>query len=290
VATLTFLMVRLTPGGPFDTERGMSDTTRAALNEHYGLDDPLLVQYGTFLKRLVFEGSFGPSFKLPTRQVTDIIAEKAPVSLELGFYALCIAVLIGVTMGTLAAVKPNSFGDYLPMSFAMVGICLPTFVLGPIMLLTFGMKLEWFNVSGWASVGDRVLPALTLGLFYSAYIARLTRGSMLEVRSKDFMRTAQAKGLPMHRVLIVHGLRNALQPVISYLGPAVAGLISGSFVVETIFNIPGLGRYFIGSALDKDYTMVMGCVLFYAALLVLFNLLTDILLVLLNPKLKFDDA
>jgi len=289
VMLLTFLMVRLTPGGPFDDEREMPEATRAALNEHYGLDAPLAVQFGNYLKRLVLEGSLGPSYSYPNWPVTKIIAQKAPVSLELGFYALGIALLLGVGIGCVAAIRPNTASDYLPMSLAMVGICLPTFVLGPVLLLIFAVDLEFFNVSGWTTLGDRFLPALTLGLFYAAYIARLTRGSMMEVRSQDYMRTAAAKGLAFPRIYFVHGLRNALPAVVSYLGPALAGLISGSFVVETIFNIPGLGRFFIHSALDKDYTMVMGCVLFYAALLVLFNLLADVLLVLLNPRLKFDD-
>ncbi len=286
IAALTFVMVRQVPGGPFDREKEIPAEVKQALNAYYGLDQPLGVQFLKYLKNLV-QGDLGPSFKFPGWTVNELIAEKAAVSLELGILALLVALVLGMTAGVIASMRPNSWTDHLPMSAAMAGICLPTFVLGPLLLLAFALKLDFFNAMGWYLAQDRVLPVLTLGLFYAAYIARLTRGSMLEVRNQDYIRTAHAKGLSVPRVYLVHGLRNALAPVVSYLGPAAAGLVSGSFVVETIFQIPGLGRFFVSSALDSDYTLVMGCVLFYAALLIVFNLLADIVLVLLNPRLKF---
>lgn len=283
IVTATFFMVRLVPGGPFDREKDIPEVTRQQLEAYYGLDKPLPVQYLNYLGRLV-QGDLGTTFKYPGWTVNEIIARKLPVSVELGALAMGIALVLGIGAGVLAAWRPGSATDTFPMSVAMLGICLPTFVLGPLLILVFGLKLNLVNVMGWNLPQDRILPALTLGLFYAAYIARLTRSSMLEIRGEDYMRTARAKGLPEARVYLLHGLRNGLSPVVSYLGPALAGLITGSFVVETIFNIPGLGRFFVQAALDNDYTMVLGCVLFYAALIIVFNLISDILLVWLNPR------
>ncbi|MDP0496815.1 MAG: ABC transporter permease [Verrucomicrobiota bacterium JB024] len=285
IVTATFFMVRLVPGGPFDREKDIPEVTRQQLEAYYGLDKPLPVQYLNYLGRLV-QGDLGTTFKYPGWTVNEIIARKLPVSVELGALAMGIALVLGIGAGVLAAWRPGSATDTVPMSLAMLGICLPTFVLGPLLILVFGLKLNLVNVMGWNLPQDRILPALTLGLFYAAYIARLTRSSMLEIRGEDYMRTARAKGLPEARVYLLHGLRNGLSPVVSYLGPALAGLITGSFVVETIFNIPGLGRFFVQAALDNDYTMVLGCVLFYAALIIVFNLISDILLVWLNPRRK----
>ncbi len=286
IATATFFLVRLAPGGPFDREKTVSPEVEEALNAHYGLDDSMLVQYLRFIGNLL-SGDLGPSFKYPGWTVNELILAKIPVSLELGIYALIIAVLIGTSAGVIASLKPNRWSDHFPMALAMIGICLPTFVLGPILVLVFALKLEWFNVSGWFLLGDRVLPSLTLGIFYAAYVARLTRGSMLEVHNEDYIRTARAKGLPEWRVTLVHALRNGILPVVSFLGPAAAGVISGSFVVETIFHIPGLGRFFVNAAFNRDYTMVIGTVLFYATLLILLNLLVDILQSLLNPRIRY---
>ena len=286
IATATFFLVRLAPGGPFDREKTVSPEVEEALNAHYGLDDSMLVQYLRFIGNLL-KGDLGPSFKYPGWTVNELILAKIPVSLELGIYALIIAVLIGTSAGVIASLKPNRWSDHFPMALAMIGICLPTFVLGPILVLVFALKLEWFNVSGWFLLGDRVLPSFTLGIFYAAYVARLTRGSMLEVHNEDYIRTARAKGLPEWRVTLVHALRNGILPVVSFLGPAAAGVISGSFVVETIFHIPGLGRFFVNAAFNRDYTMVIGTVLFYATLLILLNLLADILQSLLNPRIRY---
>lgn len=287
VATMTFFMLRLAPGGPFDGEKKVEASIEANLKAHYGLDKPLLVQYGSYLKNLL-KGDLGPSFKYANRTVNELIGEALPVSLELGFYALCIALVIGITIGVIASLKPNSWSDYVPSSLAMVGICLPTFVLGPLLILTFALKFEMFSATGWEFARDRVLPSITLGGYYAAYVARMTRGGMLEVLTQDYIRTARAKGASGARVLFKHAMRGGLMPVISFLGPAAAGLISGSFVIETIFNIPGLGRHFVTSAFNRDYTMVMGTVLFYATLIILLNMVVDILQVWLNPKLKFE--
>jgi oligopeptide transport system permease protein len=287
IITVTFFMVRLAPGDPFSQERRMPDHIKAKLMEHYGLDQPVLVQYRNYLGGIV-QGDLGPSFT-QTRSVNQIIADTFPVSIELGAIALMIALGIGLPIGVLAAVYRNTAADYVPMSFAMIGICLPTFVLGPILALVFGVWLGWFNVSGWFSPADRVLPAFTIGLVYAAVIARITRGGMLEVLSQDFIRTAEAKGVPFGRIIFFHTLKGGLLPVVSFLGPALAGIISGSFVVETIFQIPGMGRQFVSSAFDRDYTLVLGTVIVYAVLITVANLLVDVVQVILNPRLRFED-
>jgi oligopeptide transport system permease protein len=286
IATLTFFMIRLAPGGPFDTERSVSPEVLKNLEAHYGLDRPLYRQYLDYLVNLL-QGDLGPSFKYPNRTVNELIAASFPVSLELGCYALFIALLTGLTAGVIASLRPNSLSDYLPMSLAMVGICVPTFVMGPLLVFLFAIGLGWFNASGWDFPRDRVLPALTLGGYYAAYISRLTRGGMLEILNQDFIRTARAKGASEFRVLTKHALKGGILPVVSFLGPAAAGLLTGSFVVETIFQVPGLGRFFVTAAFNRDYTMVLGTVLFYATLIILLNLVVDIILVCLNPKLRF---
>lgn len=288
IATATFFMIRLAPGGPFSQERQVSPQILEKINEHYGLNDPLYVQCGKYLNSLIHL-DLGPSYVYLGRSVNELIRESFPVSLELGTYALIIALLIGLPAGILGALRKNTLWDSIPMAGSMMGIYLPTFVLGPILALVFGIYLGWFNVTGWYTMSDRVLPALTLGLFYSAYISRLTRGGMLEIFSKDYIRTARAKGLPEHKVVLKHTLKGGLLPVVSYLGPATAGLISGSFVVETIFQIPGLGRHFVNAAFNRDYTMILGTVLFYAILIVLFNLAVDILQALMNPRLRLQN-
>ena len=287
VMTATFFMIRLAPGGPFDTEKKISPEIQKNLEAYYGLDQPLWKQYLDYLKNLL-QGDLGPSFTMPNRTVNELIAGAFPVSLELGLYALLVALTLGMTFGLIAALRPNTWSDYLPMTLAMVGICLPTFVLGPLMILVFGLKLNWVNASGWFFAQDRILPALTLGIYYTAYIARLTRGGMLEVFNQDFMRTAVAKGASWPRLIFRHAIKGGILPTVSFLGPAVAGLLTGSFVVETIFQIPGLGRFFVMSAFNRDYTMVLGTVLFYAVLIIVLNLVVDIVQVWLNPKLRFE--
>lgn len=286
VVLITFVLVRLAPGGPFDEERAVPPQVLINLNKRYHLDEPTHVQFGRYVWNLV-QGDFGPSFKYPSRSVTEIIQTGLPVTLELGIYAICFAALIGMVAGIVAALRPNTLQDYIPMTFAMLGICLPSFVLGPLLILSLGIWLEWFPVSGWGvSPGDKVLPAITLGAAYAAYVARLMRGGMLEVFSQDYIRTAYAKGLSKTRVVLVHGLRGGVAPVVSFAGPAMAGLLSGSFVVETIYQIPGLGRFYLQAAFNRDYTMILGTTILFAFLIIVFNLLADILLVWLNPKLR----
>lgn len=288
IITITFFMVRFAPGDPFSAERKMPEHIKQNLMEHYGLNDPLAIQYVNYLGNLV-QGDLGPSFT-ETRSVNQILAASFPVSLELGSWALLIALGIGLPVGITASVFKNSMADYIPMSIAMIGICLPTFVLGPILALVFGVWLGWFNVSGWFMPADRVLPALTIGLVYAAVIARITRGGMLEVLSQDFVRTAKAKGVPFPRIVFFHTLKGGLLPVISFLGPALAGIISGSFVVETVFQIPGMGRQFVQSAFNRDYTLVLGTVILFAVLITIANLLVDIVQVIINPRLRFEDS
>lgn len=287
IATATFFMMRLAPGGPFDKEKATTPEIRKAIEAYYGLDKPLFEQYLTVMKGY-FRGDLGPDYRYPNRRVSELILDSFPVSLELGCLSLAIALVLGMTAGLIAAIRRNSVFDYSAMGLSMVGICLPTFVMGPLLVLMFAIHRHWFNASGWDFARDRVLPATTLGLYYAAYIARLTRGGLLEVLNQDFIRTARAKGAGTLRVLVRHALRGGISPVVSFLGPAAAGIITGSFVVETIFDIPGLGRFFITSAFNRDYTLVLGTVIFYAVLIVFFNLLVDIAQVWLNPKLKFD--
>jgi oligopeptide transport system permease protein len=285
VITATFFMLRLVPGGPFASEKAVTPEVQRNLDAYYGLDQPLIVQYKNYLGMLI-HGDLGPSFKYPNRTVNEIIASKLPVSLELGGWALLVALTIGLPAGVIASLRPNTALDYVPSSMAMVGICMPTFVLGPLLVLLFAITLGWFNASSWYTPADRVLPAITLGSVYAAYIARLTRGGMREILSQDFIRTAYSKGASETRVVVRHALKGGLLPVVSFLGPAIAGIISGSFVVERIFQIPGLGREFVTSAFNRDYTLVTGTVILYAALIIGFNLLVDVVVAWLNPKLR----
>lgn len=284
IITAVFFMVRFVPGGPFDSERPVPPETLAALDEYYGLNKPLFRQYASFLGNLA-RGELGPSFKYGGWSVGEILAEKAAVSLELGVCALAVALAAGLALGfAAAAFSGTKFGGFLS-GMSLLGICLPSFVLGPLLIMIFAMKLEWFNAMGWNAPSDIVLPSITLAFFYAAWIARLARNGALDERPRGYVRTAFAKGASRGRVYFVHILRNAVQPVVSYLGPAAAALLTGSFVVETIFQIPGLGRFFISSALDNDYTMIMGCVMLYSAFIIGFNLLSDLLLAAVNPRI-----
>jgi oligopeptide transport system permease protein len=288
IVTATFFMVRFVPGGPFDSEKATTPEIRANLEAYYGLNLPLHRQYTNYLKAVVLHGDLGRSTKYASRTVNEIIADKLPASLQLGGLSLLIALVLGLSAGVLAAVKRNTKIDYVASSFAMTGICVPTFVLGPILVLVFAIHLGWFSASGWYSWEDRILPSLTLGIVYAAGIARLTRGGMLEVLNLDYIRTARAKGASEARIIFKHALRGGLLPVVSYLGPAIAGILTGSFVIETIFQIPGLGREFVNSAFNRDYTLVLGTVILYAVLIIALNLIVDVVQVWLNPKLKFE--
>jgi oligopeptide transport system permease protein len=285
LATLSFLLVRLAPGSPFASERELPQQTLDRLNATYGLDQPMHIQYGRYLAGLM-RGDLGPSLKNPGRSVRELIVHALPVSLELGALALLYALAVGLTLGILAAIRPNGWGDHLAMGLALIGICIPGFVLGPLLALGFGLQLEWLPVVGWDSPADRILPVISLGSIYAAYIARLARGGMLEELSKDYIRTARAKGLSETRVILCHALRGGVQPVISFLGPAAAGLLTGAFVVEVIFQIPGLGRIIVNAALNRDQFLVLGCVLLFGALMVLFNTLVDVVSAWLNPRIR----
>jgi len=287
VFTVTFVLIRLKPGDPFKGERAMPESVLAQMNQRYGLDQPLWKQY------LIHAGAFArgdllPSMRYEGVQNSKIIRDSFPVSLLIGLSALTIALGIGLPAGIIAAVRKNSWLDYSAMSFAMLGICLPTFVMGPILQLIFALKLEWLNVAGWFERTDWILPAATMGLIYGAYIARLTRGGMLEVLNQDYIRTARAKGVPGREIVIKHALRGGLLPVVAFLGPAFAGITTGSFIIEKIFQLPGLGQHFVGSVFNSDYTLVQATTVFYAALLVLINLGTDILQAWLNPRVRLN--
>ena len=285
IATLTFFMTRFAPGGPFDSEKAIPEEIKVKLESHFGLNLPLFDQYLLYMKNLL-AGDLGPSFKYVGWDVSELIGVAFPVSLGLGVSALLIALFVGLPAGMVAALRKNTLWDYLPMGLAMVGICLPTFVLGPILIMIFSTKLNLLPALGWYSWSDLILPSLTLGLFYAAYIARLTRAGMLETLKQDYVRTARAKGASPSRVVIKHALRGGLLPVVTFLGPAFAGLVSGSFIIESIFFIPGLGKFFVTAAFNRDYTMVLGTVLFYATLIIALNLLVDFLQAWLDPKAR----
>ena len=286
VISVTFLLIHSAPGGPFSDEKAVPPEVARALEAQYNLDQPLWQQYTSYLGD-VLRGDFGPSFKYSGRTVNELIAAGLPVTAELALYAMLVALFIGISAGVFAAIRPNTLQDYIPMSAAMLGICMPSFLLGPILILVFGIQLEWLPISGWGDIpGDKILPAITLGTGYAAYIARLSRGGMLEVLSQDYIRTARAKGLSEPLIIFKHALRGGLIPVIAFLGPAFAGLLGGSFVVETIFQIPGLGRFYVTSAFNRDYTMILGMTIFFAGLIIVFNLLSDLIALWLNPKLR----
>jgi oligopeptide transport system permease protein len=287
VITATFFLVRFAPGGPFSQEKAVIPVVKAALEAQYHLDQPLLVQYGTYLNDLL-HGDLGPSFKYPGRSVNELIAAGFPVTAELGLYAMLIAVLLGMGAGLMAALHPHTWRDYLPMSAAMTGICMPTLLLGPVLVLVFGVWLEWVPVSGWGDVpGDKILPSLTLGAAYAAYVARLTRGGMLEVMSQDYIRTARAKGLLERLIIRRHELKNAMLPVVTVIGIEFAFLMGGLVVTEQVFNLNGLGKLFVESVTNYDYTMTQALVMVVVAVFVLTNFLVDVLYAWLDPRIRY---
>lgn len=287
IITIAFFMMRLAPGGPFDRERQLPPEIEANILRAYNLDKPVHQQYFDYLKNIL-KGDFGPSYKYLDFTVNDLIMTGFPVSLRLGLYAITLAIIVGVSAGTVAALKQNSMFDHIVMGFAMTGIAIPNFVMAPLLALVFGVYLSVLPVAGWGSgqLRYQLLPVITLALPQIAYIARLTRGSMVEVMQANFIRTARAKGLRERIVIIRHALRGGLLPVISYLGPATAAVITGSVVIESIFDVPGIGRYFITGALNRDYPVVMGVVIFYAILIILLNLVVDLVYGLLDPRVK----
>jgi oligopeptide transport system permease protein len=286
IVTASFFVMRLAPGGPFDMERALPEAVRANIEARYHLDESLGRQYLRYLGDVV-RGDFGPSFRYPDRTVNELLALGFPVSVTLGVCALGLALVVGGAAGVVAAMRHNRWVDYLTMSLALGGVSVPNFVLGPLLILIFALWLGWLPVAGWGTWRHLVLPSVTLAAFYTAYVARLARAGMLEVIFQDWVRTARAKGLREAIVVTRHALPGALLPVVSYLGPAAARALTGSVVVETIFGIPGVGRYFIQSALNRDYTMVLGTVVFYSGLLIAFNLVVDCLYAYLDPRVSY---
>ncbi len=286
VITLTFMLVKLSPGDPFSRERALPPSVRQQLEAAYRLDAPPVMQYFYYLGDLV-QGNLGPS-TAQSRSVNEILADHLPVSFELGGYALLIAVCFGVPAGVIAALKANQRTDYAIMSVAVLGLCLPTFVLGPLLALVFGVWLGWLPPAFWYEGASRVLPALSLGLVYGAVLARVTRGGMLEVLKQNYLVTARAKGLAPWTILWKHALRGGLLPTVSVLGPVFAGLISGSFVIETVFQIPGMGSFFVESVFNRDTTLILGTVIVYAVLITLANLAADVAIGLLDPRVRMD--
>jgi oligopeptide transport system permease protein len=288
IITLTFFLMRAAPGGPFDQEQELAPEIKANLQRAYGLDQPVWTQYGRYLRSLL-HGDFGPSFKYKDFTVTELIGQGFPVTLQLGVMAIALALLLGVPLGTFAALRHNSAADTATMSLAVTGIAIPSFVVLPFLGLLFGVYLHWLPVAGWESGSLRhlVLPVIALALPPLAYVARLTRGSMLEVLRSHYIRTAFAKGLPLHSVIFRHALRPALAPVASYLVPAVASILTGSLVVESIAGLPGIGRYLVQGAINRDYTLVLGMVIIYSALLLAMGLLVDLLYAWLDPRVRF---
>lgn len=294
IITVCFFLMRLTPGGPFDTDAPIPAEILANLRAQYHLDDPLWQQYLNYIWNLL-QGDFGPSFKYRDFTVTELIIQGFPISLQNGLSALMLAVFIGVPMGVVAALSQNSTRDYIVSAVSMTGIVFPNFVMGHILILVFGVLLKdtIFNLpaGGWGDGGldYRVLPVITLSLPFIAYVARISRGSMIEAMRTNYVLTARAKGLPFRLVVMRHAMKAAMTPVVTYLGPATAFILTGSMVVETIFQIPGIGRYFVQGALNRDYTLVMGVTILSASLIILMNLIVDLLYGFLDPKVRYDD-
>jgi oligopeptide transport system permease protein len=287
IVTATFFLMRAAPGGPFDQEQALPPEIMANLQSAYGLDRPIWTQFGRYLGALA-HGDFGPSFKYKDFTVTELIRQGFPVTFELGLIALSLALSIGIPAGIFAALHHNSAADYATMSLAVLGLAIPTFVVLPFLGLLFGIYLHWLPIAGWepGSIRHLALPTVALALPPLAYIARLTRGSMLEVLRSEFIRTAFAKGLPLRTVILRHALRPALAPVVSFLVPAVASIMTGSLVVESIAGLPGIGRYLVQGALNRDYTLVLGMVIIYSTLLIGMGLLVDLLYAWLDPRVR----
>ena len=284
--TLTFFLVRLMPGSPYTDEKALPAHILEQLKAYVGLDKPLPVQYATYLKNLVLERDLGVLLKKEGVTVAEIIGQSFPVSALLGLLSIGIALVVGIPAGIIAAVKKNGPLDYACLAAAMTGICLPSFVIGPLLAVFAGLGLKSLNVAGWNSPADWILPAFTLGMVNAAYLARLTRGGMLDVLNQDYIRTAKAKGVPGWRIVTRHALRGGLIPAVAYVGPAFAGMISGSFVIETIFQVPGMGQHFVNATTDREYFLIQGLVLFYGFLIVGANLLSDLAQIALNPRLR----
>lgn len=290
IITLSFFIVRIAPGGPFDGERALPEEVLANIEAKYHLDEPLLKQYGRYLFDVV-RGDLGPSYKYTDNDVNYYIFTSLPNSAVLGVIAITLALSFGVIFGILAAVFQNSWIDYLTMGLAVLGISIPLFVIGPLLQLVFAMKLHWLPISGWYSTGEGlasvILPSISLSFAYFATIARLTRSSMLDTLRSDYIRTAKAKGMKNSTIIIKHAMKGAMLPIVSYLGPAFAGIITGSIVIEQVFRVPGIGKFFVQSSFNRDYTLIIGVVIVFSVILVVMNFLVDIVYALLDPRIAY---
>ncbi|WP_174730901.1 ABC transporter permease [Mesobacillus harenae] len=285
IITATFFLMRMAPGNPFNSEKPLPPAIQASLNAHYGLDQPWYVQYGEYLVNIA-QWDFGPSFKYKARTVNELISDGFPISLMLGLEAIFLAVSVGVLLGVIAAMKHNKWQDYTAMIVAVAGISVPSFIMATVLQYFLSIKLGIFPVARWESFMHTVLPAIALASTPMAFVARLTRSSMLDVLSNDYIRTAKSKGLSQGVITVKHTIRNALLPVVSYMGPLSAGVITGSFVIEKIFGIPGLGMHFVTSISNRDYTVIMGVTVFYSIILLASILLVDIAYGLIDPRIK----
>lgn len=286
LVTLTFFLVRAMPGSPYTEEKAIPEHVLERLKAYTGLDQPLPVQYLRYIKNLVIHQDLGDLIRRDGVKVDEVIREAFPVSLSLGLFSMGIALTIGIPAGVIAAVKKNTPTDFACLAGAMIGICLPSFVIGPLLAVFAGLKLQSINVAGWASPSDWILPSITLGLINAAYLARLARGGMLDVLTQDYIRTAKAKGVPGNKIITRHALRGGLIPAVAFIGPAFAAMISGSFVIETIFQIPGMGQHFVNAATDREFFLIQGLVLFYGFLIVGANYLADMAQIALNPRMR----
>ena len=286
--TVSFFMMRFAPGNPFSTERGLPPEVMANIQEKYGLDKPVYQQYLTYLGNLA-KGDLGPSFKYKDFTVNDLVSKALPVSATIGSFAFLLALGLGAALGIFAALKQNTWVDYSSMTLAMLGVVMPSFVLAPVLTLIFAIGLKWLPAGGWngGQLQFMILPVIGMTMYYISSIARIMRSSMIETMNSNFIRTARAKGLPLHYIILRHALRPAMLPVVSYLGPAFVGIITGSVVIETIFGLPGIGQLFVNGALNRDYSMVLGLTILVGALTITFNAVVDILYAFIDPKIRY---
>ncbi len=286
--TVSFFLMRFAPGNPFSSERPLPPEVMANINAKYGLDKPVFEQYTTYLTNIL-QGDFGPSFKYQDYTVNELVNVALPVSAKVGFFAFIFTVIAGVGVGTIAALRQNTWVDYTIMSTAMLGVVMPSFVLAPALIYIFSINLGWFPAGGWQGGGLQymILPIIGMSLLYVATFARITRGSMIETLNSNFIRTARAKGLSYQYIIFKHALKPALLPVVSYMGPAFVGIITGSVVIETIFGLPGIGKLFVNAAFNRDYSLVMGITILIGFLFILFNAVVDVLLALIDPKIRY---
>ncbi|MDO6705800.1 MULTISPECIES: oligopeptide ABC transporter permease OppB [unclassified Photobacterium] len=286
--TISFFLMRFAPGNPFSSERPLPPEVMANIEAKYGLDKPVFEQYTTYLVNIL-HGDFGPSFKYKDFTVNELIQDALPVSAKIGFFAFIFALVMGVTVGTIAALKQNTWMDYLIMSTAMAGVVMPSFILAPVLIYIFAINLHWLPAGGWqgGSIEFMLLPMFGMALLYVATFARITRGSMIETLNSNFIRTARAKGLSYPYIIVKHALKPALLPVVSYMGPAFVGIITGSVVIETIFGLPGIGKLFVNAAFNRDYSLVLGVTILIGTLTILFNAIVDIVLAYIDPKIRY---